>query len=106
MGRSLLFAAILSLASASAARAVDCAQWSRLDDTGKAAVLDRMIQGRLSSGEFEDYTSVRRAAVRNCLARASSNIGADFDSTCSQGLEAGMEALNRVFEGYVASCIP
>jgi len=106
MGRSLLLAAILSVASASAAQAIDCRQCSRLDDAGKAAVLDRMIQGRLSSGEFEDYTSVRRSAVRNCLARASSDIRADFDGTCSQGLEAGMEALNRVFEGYVASCIP
>jgi len=106
MGRSLFFSAILSVASASAAHGIDCSQWSRLGDTGKAAALDRMIQGRLSSGEFEDYTSVRRASVRNCLVRASSNIASDFDSTCSQGLEAGMEALNRVFEGYVASCIP
>lgn len=104
--RGVLWATILSILSSFSARAIECAQWVRLDDAGRTETIDRMIQAKLSGGEFEDYTSVRRAAVRDCLARSVPGISQDFDSTCSQGLAAGMEALDRVFEGYVSSCIP
>jgi hypothetical protein len=106
MIRGVLWAAILSILSSVSARAIDCAQWSRLDDAGRTETINRMIETRLSSGEFEDYTSVRRAAVRRCLTRSMPGIRQDIDGACERGLAAGMEALNRVFEHYVSSCIP
>jgi len=106
MMRVAFLAAILGLLCAASAHALECSEWTRLDDSGRAEALERMIRARLSSGEFEDTTSVRRSAVHGCLVRAEPGISQDFDTTCSQGLSAGMEALNRVFEGYVASCMP
>ncbi len=106
MVRRALWAVVLSVVGAAPAQAIECSRWSRLDDAGKAEALNRMIQAKLSSGEFGEYTSVRHSAVRGCLEQAMPNIAQDFDSTCSQGLAAGMEALDRIFEGYVASCIP
>ena len=106
MVRRGVFAAMLGVLSAAPAHAIECSRWSRLGDAGKTETLYRMIQARLASGEFGDYTSVRHATVARCLEQAVPGIRQDFDSTCSQGLAADMEALDRIFEGYVASCIP
>ena len=99
MLRGAVGAVILSIVGALPAHAVECEKWSRLDDAGKSAILARMIQARLSSGEFGEYTSVRHGAVRRCLEQAMPAMQQDFDSTCSQGEAADMEALDRIFDG-------
>ncbi|HBZ72242.1 MAG TPA: hypothetical protein DEP35_21925 [Deltaproteobacteria bacterium] len=106
MLRSAVGAAILGVLGAMPVNAIECSKWSRLGDAEKTETLYRMIQAKLASGEFGEYTSVRHAAVRQCLEQAVPGIRQDFDGTCSQGLSADMEALDRIFEGYVASCIP
>ncbi len=106
MIRRAVGVAILGVLGAMPAHAIECSKWSRLGDTEKNETLYRMIQAKLSSGEFGEYTSVRHSAVRQCLEQAMPGMRQDFDSTCSQGLAAGMEALDRIFDGYVASCIP
>ena len=105
MIRRAVGAAILGVLGTMPAHAIECSKRSRLGDTGKNETLYRMIQAKLSSGEFGEYTSVRHGAVRRCLEQAMPAMRQDFDSTCSEGLSAHMEALDRIFEGYVASCI-
>ena len=103
-GLLVLVACALALAQ-SPARAAElrCAEWRRLDPEQKDAHLRERIDAALRSPE-EREIKIETGALRRCLEAEAARILDAFDDACAEGLETDLEALNRIFRDYVASC--
>jgi hypothetical protein len=91
------------LLAACPVHAINCKRWERLTPAQKSQSVERMIHGAVSGSKGRQY-QVDRAAVGRCLEAHSRSIQQDFDGACADSRTAGMQALNRIFKGYIWSC--
>ena len=106
MSRTLMVASLFlaSFALAQPARAMSCQKWSRLGPDQKAATIEVMIDDALAGSKGRSYR-VDRHAIKRCMHDHSRAIALDFDSACSDGRTASMQALNGLFKNYIWTCV-
>jgi hypothetical protein len=92
------------LAVNSAAAAINCERWLKLNPGQKATTVERMIDDALAGNRGRKY-EVNREAIARCLRDRSSEIVIAFDDVCSNSRSAGMQAIHDVFNTYVWSCV-
>jgi hypothetical protein len=93
----------LGLVLAGPASATNCRSWLRLNAAQKEATVLGMIDDALGSNRARQY-SVNREAIARCLLANGSQMMIAFDDVCSDSRTADMQAINRIFKGYVWSC--
>ena len=99
-----LAVALVALAVASPAHAVNCRAWMRMGDDQRAATVDRMTQRVVTSHAAQQY-SVSKSRVARCLEGYGYDIQDDFDDACSDRSTASMQALNNIFNKYTWTCV-
>jgi hypothetical protein len=95
----------LALPAAAQVQSISCSTWKRLGAEQRSAELDRLIRGAVRSTVDRNF-QVDPAALQRCLDGNAAAIAQAFDDACGEGLDADMEALDRVLQGYVADCLP
>lgn len=101
---SLILAAALGLALAPApAGALTCQDWTRLGPDQQVPRIHELIEKVASQPNPEDI-QVDRGALRRCLEASLGSIDDAFDDACAERLEAPLDALDRIFRGYVTTC--
>ncbi len=103
--RALTAAIGLTLALAGSASAIECEEWTRLGPGDKPETVRQLIDARLASDVGQRYTSANRVAMRACAQRFVPRIVAEFDGACAEGISAGMNALDEIFDRYFLSCV-
>ena len=103
--RALLGVACALALAQSPARAADlrCAEWHRLGAEQRDARLREQIGVVVRSPEVRRI-KIDRGALRRCLEAAAPYIYDAFDDACAEGIGADLDALDRIFRGYVANC--
>jgi hypothetical protein len=96
---------LAGVAWSTAAWAMECSDWGRLDDDQKTAAIERMIEGHLSSNVGRKFTSENTTAMRRCLEEFVPRIRDDFDDACSKGKRTGKSDLDDIFDRYLLSCV-
>ncbi len=101
---ALLIALALPLVPVAPAEAMSCQTWTRLDEAGRRASIDRMIESAIAGQGGRSY-NVNRSAIRRCLESRSRDMYYDFEDTCADARTAGMQAINRLFKDYIWNCV-
>lgn len=103
--RLLLGVACTLALAQSPARAAElhCAGWHRLGIEQKDARLREQIGAAVRSPEVRRI-KIDRGALERCLEAEGARIRDAFDDACAEGLEADLDALERIFRHYVANC--
>ena len=105
MRLSLLGVACALALAQSPARAAEllCVEWRRLGAEQKAERLREQIDAAVRSPE-ERQIKIDSGALHRCLEAEATRIRDAFDDACAEGLETDLEALERIFRDYFASC--
>jgi hypothetical protein len=102
--RTPLALVALGLALAPApAGAITCQDWTRLGSEQQVQRIRELIE-KVASQPNPEGIEVDRGALRRCLEASVGSIDDAFDDACAEGLEAGLDALDRIFRSYVATC--
>ena len=102
---SLLGVACALALAQSPARAAElrCVEWRRLGAEQMDARLRERIDAAVRSPE-ERQIKIDSGALHRCLEAEAARIRDAFDDACAEGVEADLEALERIFRDYVATC--
>ena len=103
--RSFLVVCLAVVAWSTSAWAMECSGWQRLDDDQKLAVIQKTIDGHLSSNVGRKFTSENTVAMRRCLEEFTLRIRDDFDDACSKGMSTGKSDLDNIFDRYFLTCV-
>jgi len=98
----LALALVVGLAS-TPARALTCPEWTRLAPDAQLLRIRELVE-RAASQPNSEGVQVDRGALRRCLEASVGAIDNAFDDACGEGLEADLDALDRIFRDYVATC--
>jgi hypothetical protein len=103
--RALLGVACALALAQSPARAAGphCAEWHRLGVEQKDARLREEIGAVVRSPEKRQI-HIDRGVLERCLEAEGASIRDAFDDACAEGIGTDLDALDRIFRDFVATC--
>lgn len=108
-GRRRVLATALALVVSAwipvAASADTCRSWTRLSPPQKNRSIAERIDEAVHGPTFQQYSSLDKRRMQECLWDHAPTIYAVFDAQCVEGLRKDLQALNRTFRRYAWSCM-
>jgi hypothetical protein len=107
----LSFAANFALALAlvagmmSPALAIDCSSWGSLQGQDRDQALEGAIDELLGSPKADQWTTLNKPLIKDCLLATRGRIQAEFDGLCAKGMQTSLEALDAKLLEYARGCV-
>ena len=84
---------------------VPCDGWVEFSPEERDQAFQEGIRNLLDSPEADKWTSLNKTRIEKCLLRTQVPIEDDFDDACSKGVQAPMDALDRILLEHAFACI-
>ncbi|MFZ5876649.1 MAG: hypothetical protein ACOYXU_09585 [Nitrospirota bacterium] len=102
---NLAAALVLLVGTPTLALAIDCSTWSVAQAEGRDQAFEAAIDELLNSPKADQWTTLNKPVIKECLLASGRRIQAEFDGLCAKGMQTGMDALDIKLYNYALGCV-
>jgi hypothetical protein len=102
---NLAAALVLLVGTPNLALAIDCSTWSSAQGDGRDLAFEGAIDELLDSPKADQWTTLNKPIIKECLLASGRRIQAEFDGLCAKGMQTGMDALDNKLYDYALGCV-
>ncbi len=103
--RSASLAVAMFAGMMSPALAIDCSTWEALQGQDRDKALEGAIAELLNSPKADQWTTINKPRITECVLANRGRIQADFDGLCAKGMQTSLEALDDTLYEYAIGCV-
>lgn len=101
---NVALAMVLIAATPMAALAIDCSTWGSVQGEERDRALEEAIDELLGSPKADQWTTINKPRIKDCVIANRGRIQADFDGLCAGGMQTSLEALDDKLYEYAIGC--
>jgi hypothetical protein len=89
----------------SAVLAIDCSTWTSVQGEDRDLAFQAAVDELLGSSEANQWTTLNKALIKDCLLTNRGRIQAEFDGLCEKGMQTRIQALDLKLREYARGCV-